>query len=58
LLEKFSYKVTAIEESNDIDTLRIKDLVGSLLSYEVTFPQLKNKSLALKASNGKGKKCG
>lgn len=56
LPERFMSKVTAIEESKDIDSMKIDDLVWSLQTYELSFPQSKKKSLALRSSKGKGKK--
>ena len=48
LLESFRAKVTAIEESKDIDEIK----VGSLQTYELLLPtQRKRKSLALKTIN-------
>ena len=51
LPEQVRPKVTAIEESKDLDKLKIEELVGFLQTYEHTLLQLrKNKSLALKSS--------
>ncbi|XP_022841857.1 uncharacterized protein LOC111365533 [Olea europaea var. sylvestris] len=48
LLEIFIPKVTAIEKSKDLDTIKIEELVGSLQTYELTISQpRKNKSIAL-----------
>ncbi|KAF5458930.1 hypothetical protein F2P56_022923 [Juglans regia] len=48
LPERFHPKVTAIEESKDLDNMRIEELVGSLQTYEHTLPvDKKNKSIAL-----------
>ncbi|XP_022866044.1 uncharacterized protein LOC111385848 [Olea europaea var. sylvestris] len=48
LPEKFRPKVTAIEESKDLDTIKIEELVGSLQTYELTISQpRKNKSITL-----------
>ena len=38
LPERFRPKVTAIEESKNIDSLRIDELVGSIQTYEMTLP--------------------
>ena len=35
-LERFRAKVTAIEESKDVDSLKIDELVGSLQTFEMT----------------------
>jgi hypothetical protein len=52
--ERFRIKVTTIEESKDLDTIRIEELVGSLQTYELSLPPLRNtKSIALKAAKEK-----
>ena len=52
LLESFRAKVTAIEESKDLDGIKVQELVGSLQTYELSLPtQRKRKSLALKSTN-------
>ena len=52
LLESFRAKVTAIEESKDLDDIKVQELVGSLQTYELSLPnQRKSKSLALKTVN-------
>ena len=52
LLESFHAKVTAIEESKDLDEIKIQELIGSLQTYELSLPsQRKSKSLALKTTN-------
>ena len=49
LLESFRAKVTAIEESKDLDEIKIQELIGSLQTYELGLPSYKSsKSLALK----------
>ncbi|XP_065629149.1 uncharacterized protein LOC136067350 [Quercus suber] len=49
LPESFRPKVTAIEESKDLDDIKVQELVGSLQTYELSLPsQKKSKSLALK----------
>ena len=51
LPERFRPKVTAIEESKDIDSLRVDELVGSIQTYEMTLPNShKSKKAAFKAS--------
>ena len=48
LLETFQAKITAIEESRDVDSMRVEDLVGSLQTFEANFRQpQRNKSIAL-----------
>ena len=52
MLESFHAKVTAIEESKDLDEIKIQELIGSLQTYELSLPsQRKRKSLALKMIN-------
>ena len=54
LPESFRAKVTAIEESKDLDDIKVQELVGSLQTYEMLLPnQWKSKSLALKTINEK-----
>ena len=54
LSESFRAKVTAIEESKDLDDIKVEKLVGSLQTYEMSLPnQRKSKSLALKTINEK-----
>ena len=54
-LPESSYaKVTTIEESNDLDEIKIQKLIGSLQTYELSLPsQRKSKSLTLKTINGR-----
>jgi hypothetical protein len=50
----FRIKVTTIEESNDLDAMKIEELVGSLQTYEFSLPPVKKvKSIALKAAKSK-----
>ena len=52
LPEKFRAKVTAIEESKDLDDINVQKLISSLQTYELSLPnQRKGKSLALKTVN-------
>ena len=52
LPENFRAKVTAIEESKDLDDIKVQELIGSLQTYELSLPdQRKSKSLALKTVN-------
>ena len=54
LPESFRAKVTAIEESKDLDDIKVQELIGSLQTYELSLPtQQKSKSLALKTINEK-----
>ena len=48
----FRTKVTAIEESKDLDDIKVQELIGSLQTYELLLPsQRKSKSFALKTIN-------
>ena len=52
LPESFRAKVTAIEESKDLNKIKVQELIGSLQTYELSLPnQRKSKSLALKTIN-------
>ena len=52
LPESFCAKVTAIEESKDLDDIKVQELVGSLQTYELSLPiQRKSKCLAFKTIN-------
>ena len=52
LPESFRAKVTAIEESKDLDEIKVQELIGSLQTYKLSLPnQRKSKSLALKTIN-------
>jgi hypothetical protein len=54
LPERFKIKVTTIEESKDLEEMKIEELVGSLQTYELSLPQVKKlKTIALKASKKK-----
>jgi hypothetical protein len=54
LLEHFRIKVTTIEESKDLDEMKIEELVGSLQTYEYSLPLIKKaKTISLKASKKK-----
>ena len=37
-LESFCTKVTAIEESRDLDDIKVQELIGSLQTYELSLP--------------------
>jgi hypothetical protein len=41
LLERFRIKVTTIEESKDLESMKIEELVGSLQTYEYSLPPVK-----------------
>ena len=55
LLERFHAKITAIEESKDIDKIPLTKLVGNLQTYELGLTRIgkkgKGKSMALKAKS-------
>ena len=52
LSESFCAKVTTIEESKDLNKIKIQELIGSLQTYELSLPsQRKSKSFALKIIN-------
>jgi hypothetical protein len=54
LPEHFRMKVTTIEESKDLEEMKIEELVGSLQTYELYLPLVeKLKTIALKASKKK-----
>jgi hypothetical protein len=56
LPERFRIKVTTIEESKDLDEMKIEELVGSLQTYEYSLPPVKKeKTIALKASKKKAR---
>ena len=50
--ESFRANVTAIEESKDLDDVKVQEPIGSLQTYELSLhSQRKSKSLALKMIN-------
>ena len=55
LLERFLAKITAIEESKDIDKIPLTELVGNFQTYELGLSRIgkssKSKSMALKAKS-------
>ena len=55
LPERFHAKITAIEESKDIDKIHLTELVGNLQIYELELSRIgksgKGKSMALKAKS-------
>ena len=55
LPKRFHVKITAIEESKDIDKIPLIELVGNLQTYELDLTMIKksskNKSMALKANS-------
>jgi hypothetical protein len=56
LPERFRIKVTTIEESKDLKSMKIEEFVGSLQTYEYSLPLVKKeKTIALKASKKKAR---
>ena len=56
LPKRFRPKVIAIEESNDINSMRDDELVGSIQTYEMTPPSSqKPKDFAFKAHDNEEK---
>ena len=54
MLESFHAKVTAIEESKDLNDIKVQELISLLQTYELSLPsQRKSKSLALNMINEK-----
>ena len=57
LSERFHVKITAIEESKDIDKIPLTELVGNLQTYKLRLIRIgktgKGKSMALKAKSSK-----
>jgi hypothetical protein len=54
--EHFRIKVTTIEESKDLESMKIEELVGSLQTYEYSLPPVrKTKTISLKASKKKAR---
>ena len=52
LPESFRAKITTIEESKDLDDIKVQELISSLWTYELSLPTQRNsKSLALKTIN-------
>ena len=52
MLESFHAKVTVIEESKDLDDIKVQELIGSLQTYELSLPsQRKSKSPTPKTIN-------
>ena len=58
LPEKFIPQIAAIQQSKDLDTIRVKELVGSLQTFELILQKhKKTKNIALKAKNDKVNSC-
>jgi ribosomal protein L12E/L44/L45/RPP1/RPP2 len=54
LPEHFKIKVTTVEESKDLEEMKIEELVESLQTYEYSLPPVKKaKTIAPKASKKK-----
>jgi hypothetical protein len=57
LPERFRIKVTTIEESKDLEEIKIEELIGSLQTYEYSLPLVrKAKTISLKASKASKKR--
>ncbi|KAK2359752.1 gag-protease polyprotein [Trifolium repens] len=55
LPKRFNMKVTAIEESQDLSTMKVDELIGSLQTFEMSFdekPEKKLKNLAFTSKEG------
>ncbi|KAK2374735.1 gag-protease polyprotein [Trifolium repens] len=60
LPNRFSMKVTAIEESQDLSTMKVDELIGSLQTFEMTFEdklEKKMKNLAFKSEESQSEDC-
>ncbi|KAK2363199.1 gag-protease polyprotein [Trifolium repens] len=60
LPKRFSMKVTAIEESQDLSTMKVDELIGSLQTFEMTFEdrlEKKMKNLAFKSEESQSEDC-
>ena len=56
LRERFKLKVTTIEDSKDINSMRVDELVGSIQTYEMSLPRSqKPKDFTFKASENEKK---
>jgi hypothetical protein len=56
LPEKFRIKVTTIKKIKNLYEMKVEELVGSLLTYELSLPHVKKvKSIVLKIAKGKSK---
>ena len=44
LLERFAYKVAAIEEAKDVDSMKLDELMGSLRTFELKFKKDKKEN--------------
>ncbi|KAK2362046.1 gag-protease polyprotein [Trifolium repens] len=60
LPKRFSMKVTAIEESQDLSTMKVDELIVSLQTFEMTFEdrlEKKMKNLAFKSKESQSEDC-
>jgi hypothetical protein len=56
LPKRFSIKMTIIEESKDLEEMKIEELMGSLQTYKYSLPPVKKaKTIALKVSKKKAR---
>ena len=58
LPQRFQVKITTIEESKDIDTIHLTELIGNLQIYELGLVRIgkgsKSKNMTLEAKNDEG----
>src|ERR1044072_7815122 len=57
LPKRFAMKITAIEEAQDISTLKVEELIGSLMTFEMGISETvdkKSKSIALVSNSEEG----
>ena len=43
LPNRFQFKITTIEESNNLDTMKVAELIGSFYAFEMNLKQRKKK---------------
>ena len=49
LLKRFHSKVTSLEDSKDLDNMKVEELVGSLITYKMKLkPKKKDRKISLK----------
>ena len=52
LLRTWDSKVTAIQEARDLSTLKVEELIGSLMTYEINLYHLEKEELKKKKEKG------
>ena len=56
LLDRFQSKTSAIEESKNLDTMKVEELMGSLCAFEMNLkPRKQEKSIIFKSTQEKAK---